>query len=58
MTQIQGLIYSRSDLVGPLNVGNRLPAMLEGMDAMDEELAARQRAAEQPVACSYELTPE
>ena len=36
----------------------RLPAVLEGLDAMDEELAVRQRAAAQPVACSYELTPE
>jgi hypothetical protein len=36
----------------------RLTAVLEGMDAMDEELAARQRAAAQPVACSYELIPE
>jgi len=36
----------------------RLPAVLEGLDAMDEELAVRQRAAAQPVACSYELIPE
>jgi hypothetical protein len=36
----------------------RLPAVLEGLDAMDEELAARQRAAAQPLACSYELIPE
>jgi lysophospholipase L1-like esterase len=37
---------------------SRLPAVLEGLDAMDEELAARQRAAAQPVPCSYELIPE
>jgi hypothetical protein len=36
----------------------RLPAVLDGLDAMDEELAVRQRAAAQPVACSYELIPE
>jgi lysophospholipase L1-like esterase len=36
----------------------RLPAVLEGLDAMDEELAVRQRAAAQPAACSYELIPE
>jgi hypothetical protein len=36
----------------------RLPAVLEGLDAMDEELAVRQRAAAQPIACSYELIPE
>jgi hypothetical protein len=36
----------------------RLPAVLEGLDAIDEELAARQRAAAQPLACSYELIPE
>jgi hypothetical protein len=37
---------------------SRLPAGLEGLDAVEEELAARQRAAAQPVACSYELIPE
>jgi hypothetical protein len=37
---------------------SRLPAVLDGLDAMDEELAARQRAAAQPAACSYELIPE
>jgi len=37
---------------------SRMPAILEGLDAMDEELAARQRAAAQPVPCSYELIPE
>ena len=36
----------------------RLPAVLEGLDAMDEELAARQREAAQPVTRSYELIPE
>jgi len=36
----------------------RLTAVLEGMDAMDEELAVRQKAAAEPVACSYELIPE
>ena len=36
----------------------RLPAVLEGLDAMDEELAVRRKAAAQPVACSYELIPE
>jgi len=36
----------------------RLPAVLEGLDAMEEELAARQRAAAQPVVCLYELIPE
>ena len=36
----------------------RLPAVLEGLDAMDEELAVRQRAAAQPAACLYELIPE
>ena len=37
---------------------SRLPAVLEGLDAMDEELAVRQKAAAEPVACSYELIPE
>jgi lysophospholipase L1-like esterase len=37
---------------------SRLPAVLEGLAAMDEELAARQRAAAQPAPCSYELIPE
>ena len=36
----------------------RLPAVLEGLDAMEEELAVRQRSAAQPVACAYELIPE
>ena len=36
----------------------RLSAALEGLDAFEEELAAQQRAAAQPVACSYELIPE
>jgi lysophospholipase L1-like esterase len=35
-----------------------LPAALAGLDAIEEELAARQRAAAQPVACAYELIPE
>jgi hypothetical protein len=37
---------------------SRLSAALEALDAVEEELAARQRAAAQPVACSYELIPE
>ena len=37
---------------------SKLPAVLDGLDAMEEELAAQQRAAAQPVACSYELIPE
>jgi lysophospholipase L1-like esterase len=36
----------------------RLPAVLEGLDTMEEELAVRQRAAAQPVVRSYELIPE
>jgi hypothetical protein len=36
----------------------RLAAALEGLDAVEEELAAQQRAAAQPVVCSYELIPE
>jgi hypothetical protein len=36
----------------------RLPAVLEGLDAMEEELAVRQRAAAQPVSHAYELIPE
>jgi hypothetical protein len=36
----------------------RLAGALEGLDAVEEELAVRQRAAAQPVACSYELIPE
>jgi hypothetical protein len=36
----------------------RLSAALEGLDAVEEELAAQQRSAAQPVACSYELIPE
>ena len=35
-----------------------LPAVLEGLDGIEEELAVRQRAAAQPVACAYELIPE
>jgi hypothetical protein len=35
-----------------------LPAVLQGLDAVEEELAVRQRAAAQPVACAYELIPE
>jgi lysophospholipase L1-like esterase len=35
-----------------------LPAVLVGLEGIDEELAARQRAAAQPVACAYELVPE
>ncbi len=35
-----------------------LPATLAGLDAIDEELVARQRAASQPVARFYELSPE
>jgi hypothetical protein len=37
---------------------SRLPAVLEGLDAVEEELTVRQRAAAQPVPCSYELIPE
>ena len=37
---------------------NGLPAALEGLDAMEAELAQRQRAAAQPAACFYELIPE
>jgi lysophospholipase L1-like esterase len=36
----------------------RLLAGLEALDAVEEELAVRQRAAAQPVACAYELIPE
>jgi lysophospholipase L1-like esterase len=36
----------------------KLSTVLEGLDAMEEELAARQWAAAQPVAWSYELVPE
>jgi hypothetical protein len=32
--------------------------VLDGLDAIDAELAARQRAAAQPAACYYELIPE
>jgi len=35
-----------------------LPAVLEGLDAIEAEFAARQWAAAQPVACAYELVPE
>jgi len=35
-----------------------LPAVLDGLDATEEELTARQRAAAQPVVCLYELIPE
>lgn len=36
----------------------RLPTVLDNLDALDAELAARQRAAAQPAACYYELIPE
>jgi lysophospholipase L1-like esterase len=36
----------------------RLPAALESLDAMEDELTARQRAAAQPVERAYELIPE
>jgi len=36
----------------------RLPAVLEGLDGIEEELAVRQRAAAQPAAHAYELIPE
>ena len=36
----------------------RLPTVLDNLDAIDAELAARQRAAAQPAACFYELIPE
>ena len=36
----------------------RLPAVLEGLDAVEEELAVKQRAAAQPAAHAYELIPE
>jgi hypothetical protein len=36
----------------------RLAPALEGLDAVEEELAAQQRAAARPAACSYELIPE
>ena len=36
----------------------RLPTVLDNLDAIDAELAARQRAAAQPAACYYELIPE
>jgi hypothetical protein len=36
----------------------RLPAVLDNLDALDADLAARQRAAAQPAACYYELLPE
>ena len=36
----------------------RLPAVLDNLDAIEDELAARQRAAAQPAACFYELIPE
>jgi hypothetical protein len=36
----------------------RLPGVLEGLDAMEAQLAAQQKAAAQPVVCQYELTPE
>jgi lysophospholipase L1-like esterase len=36
----------------------RLPSVLDNLDALDADLAARQRAAAQPAACYYELMPE
>ena len=36
----------------------RLSAALEGLDAVEEELAAQQRSAAQPVVCTYELIPK
>ena len=36
----------------------RLSAALQGLDAVEEELAAQQRSAAQPVVCTYELIPE
>lgn len=36
----------------------RVSTIIENLDALDEELAVRQRAAAQPAACYYELIPE
>lgn len=36
----------------------RVAAILDNLDALEEELAARQRAAAQPGACYYELVAE
>ncbi len=36
----------------------RVPTIIENLDALDEDLAVRQRAAAQPAACYYELIPE
>ncbi len=36
----------------------RVAAILDNLDALDEELAARQRAAAQPAVCYYELVTE
>ncbi|MCC6859150.1 MAG: SGNH/GDSL hydrolase family protein [Bryobacterales bacterium] len=35
----------------------RMASILDNLDALDDELAARQRAAAQPAACFYELIP-
>jgi hypothetical protein len=35
----------------------RLPAALESLDALEDEISARQKAAAQPVLCTYELIP-
>jgi lysophospholipase L1-like esterase len=44
----------------PLREDNltRLPGALDTLDSLENEIAARQRAAAQPVPCSYELIPE
>jgi hypothetical protein len=36
----------------------RVESILDNLDALEAELAARQRAAAQPAACYYELIPE
>jgi len=36
----------------------RLPGALDTLDSLENEIAARQRAAAQPVPCAYELIPE
>ena len=48
--QVQ-MVYEQENIL-------RLPAVLDNLDAIDAELAARQRAAAQPAACFYELIPE
>jgi lysophospholipase L1-like esterase len=36
----------------------RLPGAIDSLDSLENEIATRQRAAAQPVPCSYELIPE